>query len=594
MISTNYDAALLFFKILFGTKRKEHLLLIWNKANKQSNWFDSIEKAAAFSAEQAKKPGHDLYVGTGLIEQKPAEDAHKKRIKNDEVSTIGGFWLDVDIKHELHKKQNLPETYEEAIALVESFEIKPTFIINSGHGLQAWWCFDEVWNFASVDEHAEAYNLSKRLQYFFKAEAAKLNWDVDSTFDLSRIFRIPGTINYKSERKAVEILQQNESLPIETLKKAILALPQLEDVETANKSKSSIKSAPPLSKSDLPNDIVVNARRTVSASEISARCANDRQFNLTWNRKRKDLQDQSASSYDYAIINYGIKNNLSNQEIVDLMIEWRKSHNEDLKLDRRESYYAYTLNKARETYGKKSNASRFIDADTSNDKDEIRQSLQSQLGLPISRIERTTEEPFLFSVRLEDGSTINLGDADGLIIQKNFRKHVTNATKHFWREFKKSDWEGIVQKLLQVCEDVEAPEEATHRGIVRQWLEQYLASSFGEIVTEEGYESRLVQGHPIIVEEKPHITLQDFKNHIEIQSRERPTREYLSHWLKSLGCIQTRINVPKAIIGRATTRRFFVIPADGDLKDSIDYWNRCWIEKKLVFTKKDNSATEEP
>jgi putative DNA primase/helicase len=55
---------------------------------------------------------------------------------------IPGFWIEIDIKHAVHKKVNLPETIEEAIAMVrEAIPLAPTLIIFSGYGIHVYWRF---------------------------------------------------------------------------------------------------------------------------------------------------------------------------------------------------------------------------------------------------------------------------------------------------------------------------------------------------------------------------------------------------------------------------------------------------------------------
>jgi hypothetical protein len=51
--------------------------------------------------------------------------------------------LDVDVDHPVHKNPNLPATFEEARALIGRFLLAPTFVVNTGFGLQPYWVLAE-------------------------------------------------------------------------------------------------------------------------------------------------------------------------------------------------------------------------------------------------------------------------------------------------------------------------------------------------------------------------------------------------------------------------------------------------------------------
>ena len=69
-------------------------------------------------------------------------------------------------------------------------------------------------------------------------------------------------------------------------------------------------------------------------------------FRATWEKRRPDLSDQSASAYDMALANFAVKAKWPDQEVANLLIAFRREHDLDLKL--REKYYAVTIGKAHE------------------------------------------------------------------------------------------------------------------------------------------------------------------------------------------------------------------------------------------------------
>ena len=90
----------------------------------------------------------------------------------------------------------------------------------------------------------------------------------------------------------------------------------------------------------------------------------DPKFRKTWEKNRPDLTDQSASSYDMAMANAAVRAEWPDQEIVNLLIAFRRTHGFDLKL--RENYYAITIRKAKEPYPNASSGDDLADDGGSN------------------------------------------------------------------------------------------------------------------------------------------------------------------------------------------------------------------------------------
>ena len=81
--------------------------------------------------------------------------------------------------------------------------------------------------------------------------------------------------------------------------------------------------------------------------KLSALLLNDITFKLTYQRKRGDLADQSASSYDLGLANMCVRAKWTDQEIVNLIIHWRRKHGEEIASKLRDSYFLPTLRKAK-------------------------------------------------------------------------------------------------------------------------------------------------------------------------------------------------------------------------------------------------------
>ena len=49
-------------------------------------------------------------------------------------------------------------------------------------------------------------------------------------------------------------------------------------------------------------------------------------FGLTWEKRRRDLQDQSPSSYDMALVNLLVSYKWAEQDIANTVIAFRRKH----------------------------------------------------------------------------------------------------------------------------------------------------------------------------------------------------------------------------------------------------------------------------
>lgn len=142
----------------------------------------------------------DVYFGVGIAE----DPKFNGRASSKDIIGIPGIWIDIDVKGKDHVQENLPETVQE---ILNKLPLEPSIIVNSGHGLHAYWLFKEFWYFENEKEAVEAQKLLQGFQLFIKQ---RLGYKLDSTHDLARVLRLPDTFNYKSEPIKVEILKTNE------------------------------------------------------------------------------------------------------------------------------------------------------------------------------------------------------------------------------------------------------------------------------------------------------------------------------------------------------------------------------------------------
>ena len=193
-----------FFSALYGTADAGYLAL-WVLApdgTSRTHWVgvDDLARAATLATDLAAN--RQVYVGVGLH---PAPLGPHRRGNEAGVSGLPGLFADIDFGFDGHTASRPPPTEADALALLGAVSIAPTLVVHSGHGLHAYWLFREVYAIATDEERHRLRRLNDRLQATLRAAAQKQGWTLDSTADLSRVLRPPGTVNRKKDLPAVPV-----------------------------------------------------------------------------------------------------------------------------------------------------------------------------------------------------------------------------------------------------------------------------------------------------------------------------------------------------------------------------------------------------
>ncbi|MET9735629.1 hypothetical protein ABZZ79_34890 [Streptomyces sp. NPDC006458] len=108
------------------------------------------------------------------------------------------LWADIDIAGPGHKTvEQLPPDLASALRLLDVLP-KPTLIVHSGGGIYPLWVFEEPLVVTSPDVLREAKALSMAWQLLVQRISARHGWTYGTGVgDLSRVLRVPGTVNPK-------------------------------------------------------------------------------------------------------------------------------------------------------------------------------------------------------------------------------------------------------------------------------------------------------------------------------------------------------------------------------------------------------------
>jgi len=189
-----------FLKVIWGGELPDGWVTVLAKAAQGPPRTHASHSATVANAVRwaiAQNHSADVWFGIGLREQDPGPG---KRGSTDDVSAIPGFWFDLDVLGPGHTETKLPETLEAAEQFLEALPLKPTIVVHSGGGFQAYWLFRNSLIFRSDNATRERVKgLSARWNRFLIAEGRQRGWRFDNTNDLARVLRVPGTWNRKTD-----------------------------------------------------------------------------------------------------------------------------------------------------------------------------------------------------------------------------------------------------------------------------------------------------------------------------------------------------------------------------------------------------------
>jgi hypothetical protein len=206
----------------------------------------------------------------------------------------------------------------------------------------------------------------------------------------------------------------------------------------------------------------------------------DPEFTLTWNKDRDDqLNDNSLSGYDYALINYAIKGGFTDQEIIDLCVTFRRKHGGK---DKYLKYYVASIQRARNTLQSElvdaavDEAATVSNSQYKNPQDD-RKILSKRLLVEDIKLVCIKEDPVIYKLSLKKNGkwihTVFRNDFT-LYSEWHFSKKISLLTKTNII-FRKNEFKTkIFTLLLSIMEEEYPEDEFTIKGRVAGWIRDYL------------------------------------------------------------------------------------------------------------------------
>ena len=458
-------------------------MLLWSSKgkDKQSEFFSDID-AANTRSKELSDAGRDVYFGLGLG---PSDISDKhKRFKIDEVKAITAIWLDADYGlHDSGKKY--PETPEDTIHLIGQIFMQPSLIVDSGGGFHAYWILKEPWVFENDDDRKQAQRTIRGWQDMIMSIWRKAGYTIDSTKDLARVLRVPGTINHK----------YNKEVKIYSRSNFFYNPSDFEQFIGSYDSEATIA----VEKVDVNVDMPLTMEEiAIYQKKFLILMEEDPEFRKTFYRRRKNMNDDSLSGYDAALARRAVDNGFSDNEIVHLIITFRELHGGIEKV-KRKKYLQDTIRFARESAGKKEltndveyNITRLnleidqfqaqicngeiSDIDEANEtlamlKRELLDSASSKFAVTFLEVKKYPFDPDPEFEIITDRGPIYLGRIENILDFKLFKRKIAGVVGVVINPVDNKKWDKFAQAILHATVDVDSmPIESTDAGNARAWI----------------------------------------------------------------------------------------------------------------------------
>jgi hypothetical protein len=171
----------------------------WELARKTSFSARSVDDLARWLEQQNERSC--VYVHAGLVRFFTGS-----RPSVNDIACVPGLWADIDVRGPVHAEQHLPPSLDVVRSFLTTLPLAPSVVVFTGHGVLAWWLFNEPFFIDTRVQRGEIARLSVRWQAFLRQ---RLGYAMDHTADLCRLTRPAGVVNRKSAPVVTRIVEQN-------------------------------------------------------------------------------------------------------------------------------------------------------------------------------------------------------------------------------------------------------------------------------------------------------------------------------------------------------------------------------------------------
>ncbi|MEI7831765.1 MAG: hypothetical protein WCJ56_00985 [bacterium] len=442
-----------FLPVLFGNIKAPNRILIWRVRNyngevfnKESHWFSSAHEASMF-ATGPECQGCDVYFGIGISHK---DYGGYNLCPEDKVEGMTGFWIEFDIKGVNHADKNLPPNEAAVHALLAEFPLQPSFLVRSGGGMYAGWQFTKPWMLKDEYQRILERQAASAFADTFRVSAKRHGFKVDNEYDLTRLLLVPGTFDHKT----------NPAKPVEL----IMASGKVYQPSEFEKYFISMNDAEPGLFAEPCNQVVYKVAvlllspRAQPPNMILAALENSEKLKNYWEQKRNDLVDDDPRSYDLSFAARAVGYNLTDQEIVDLLLARRRKHGDDIRLYDMD-YYVSIIKRIRQDGWRAvavENLKQLLEENVSKElRIDVRlralENLRISLGLEITRIVKYNSDTPRYEIFTPLGNIL-LKSTEHLVTERLFKIAVAESQMGIMLPDMATEWVIIVNAILKACE----------------------------------------------------------------------------------------------------------------------------------------------
>jgi len=549
---------------LLATAPESSYALLWTLRDKRSYWEPIAAGASTLAAKAVDLARRsDVYIGVSVVDVPGPPD---RRTSNENSAGLYGLWADIDIANpDIHKKWNLPPDENAASTILSSSRLEPTLVVHSGHGLQAWWLFKEFWSFDTENDRRVAYDLAQKWNTTLRVRAAEHHWVLDSTFDLGRVMRVPGTVNLKGEPQPVRLLTYTERRY------------NRDDVEDCLVDDSLLREhgIVPIEDYQVGALALGVDRWPEPPGMLDALLDNNEKARAVWEGKVAHLHDQSGSSIDLSLASLAVASGWNDQQVADLIMARRRKHVDNPEKALRLDYIRSTLRRAHNQSALTVAPERadeaiqeVLDARVEQDQERERDARSRAFdeigamlgGIKIVGFQRFMSEDRQYALLLGTTDRINFKTFDDLATPRKaysiIKDHVGPLDLP---RYTQPGWDPIVNRLLALAQDIDVGAESTETGQVAVWMEGY----FAERSIADSRAEALETGWPWRDDDGVHIWSGNFKAYLHLHHQIKLSPADLGRLLKQYGCEKETPNVIDPTSGKRTQRTAWLLPGGG-------------------------------
>ena len=501
--------------------------------------------------------GRHVYFGLGIF--------HPETTSRSQDNTVGmaAFGVDIDVQGLGHQRSNLCPSKEEAVAFLKEAVpgCPPSIIIDSGHGIQGFFVFKEPYMFRDAEDREEVYATAHALHRAVQFHAGRNKWHIDSVFDLARVMRLPGTMNIKvkDEPKLVAIIEN--SWPKYGSPMDFDGLVVAEDDRA--KARAAFDVDRPYYTSELQlmlyKDAMAPAEKLADLLEAEPR------FKAAWHCRRgpgrpDKEEDLSLSSLDMTLANYAVKYGWPDQEIANLIIEFRRRNGtkrRDLDKAIREDYIERTIVKARQAYAElvedKEKESEWastarsitsarnagIKVEKADDiKEKARKAVSAYFGFPVEKLIRYQGTLAEYALCPVNGKPIKLGKSTTLTSQQLLACAVMDQTNKVLEKKKGTAFHNVLTAMMALVEDVATSEDADEDRLLAKRIRDYWQYSTVALKKDDGYKRRV----PFIWEKRGYVFGEELRRFIKTSEDEKVQARQLGMLMSQIGCEAKKVH----------------------------------------------------